>query len=191
MKKCIYSVVRLKFLREAIHPEFYVKPPKFLMLATVVKHLHPLQITQTSHRLPVWQPCCSPDWNNWWIEATREREQRGEMSPGCEGPACWEAWVSPSRGWGAPEGRAWLLGRSGGTGACLQLRFLHRSPIYWGSDLYVPPVYTCLRPVPSLGAAGFLCPLELSLKYCQHCTLSILPPIPPWLVLPATQWPLT
>jgi len=48
------------------------------MLATVVKHFHPLQITQTSHRLPVWQPCCSTDWNNWWAEDTREGVVRGD-----------------------------------------------------------------------------------------------------------------
>lgn len=54
-----------------------------------------------------------------------------------------------------------------------------RSPIYRGSDLHVPPVYAGRRHIPSLGAAGFSCPFEISFNHCWRGTLSVLLPIPP------------
>lgn len=55
------SVGRPKFSGEAIHPEFYVKLPNFLMLSTVLKHFYLLDMTQISHGPPVLQPWCYTD----------------------------------------------------------------------------------------------------------------------------------
>lgn len=162
------------------------------MLATVVKHFHPLQITQTSHRLPVWQPCCSTDWNNWWTEDTREGVVRGDEPWMWEGPDYWEAWISLSRWWGASGGEriasVYFLGFLGWgpvqvMAGCLQLWFLlsslsHLTEALISMSLQFMHVLGMFHPLEQLTLWNFL---SLTTVGTAHF---ILHPIPPLLDAP-------